>query len=652
MTWRAFILGLLIVVFMCWADVWAGLSRGYGWTTEGHFPEACAFLLVVLTLVINVVIKLVRRTAGLRQSELMLIWCMLIIAAVFPTTGLFRLWLPAVGGPAYFAGRGDIAWKDTSLASAPDTLLLSKNPASFEVRQFYEGGGEEARVPWSRWVVPLTRWLLLFAFFYMAIFFLCGILRKQWVEREHLLFPLARVPLEFTEASSEERLLPAVCYERSFQIGFVGAIVFRLVRAIPVFGGGPTAVAWDLQIPLGDVLQGTPLKEMYMANFPMWWPVIGWAFLVPADVSLSVWFFYLFGRVELQTAAWLGSPLQYGGSWSDLMRWQMAGSYIAFTVGTLYMTRRHLADVARKAVGMGKQVDDSEEPVSYRLAFWGLLVCGIGFIAWTAYYSAGTALSGISRTLLPAVITFLVVMCIQLVHARIVAQSGLYWTWLIWNPPNVLHSLSLGHFYGPVGAVVAHMQRGIMLHNVSLSPAAIHCFRIGEVFNRRRRRFLLPVMMVAVVVAIVVCCITFLDEAYMRGVLNFQDAWGNVGNPQGIFSAAHQVIERPFQMAQPRWLPFGLGIGLTGFVMVMRARFYWWPIHSIGLLAISNWSADRMWLPFLLGWLTKLGLMKFSGGRAVRKARLFFIAFILADASMTVVSTILGALSGGSMNRF
>jgi len=115
-------------------------------------------------------------------------------------------------------------------------------------------------------------------------------------------------------------------------------------------------------------------------------------------------------------------------------------------------------------------------------------------------------------------------------------------------------------------------------------------------------------MIAALVAALAVCSWTFLDEAYNRGVLNFQDGWGSINNPQNVFAAAHNMIERPYRSAQPQWTPFGLGILLTGFVMLMRARFYWWPIHPIGLLAISNWSADRMWVPFLLGWLTKVGL--------------------------------------------
>ena len=86
--------------------------------------------------------------------------------------------------------------------------------------------------------------------------------------------------------------------------------------------------------------------------------------------------------------------------------------------------------------------------------------------------------------------------------------------------------------------------------------------------------------------------------------------------------------------------------------MLMRAAFYWWPIHPIGLLAIANWSAERMWLPFLLGWLTQVLLMRSAGGKMMRRAHFFFIVLILAESSMDVVATIVRACSGGAMAGF
>jgi hypothetical protein len=51
-----------------------------------------------------------------------------------------------------------------------------------------------------------------------------------------------------------------------------------------------------------------------------WSVPIGSACLVPADVSPSIWFFCLFGRLELQTAPWLGWPAHYGGTWGEPMK--------------------------------------------------------------------------------------------------------------------------------------------------------------------------------------------------------------------------------------------------------------------------------------------------------------------------------------------
>ena len=86
--------------------------------------------------------------------------------------------------------------------------------------------------------------------------------------------------------------------------------------------------------------------------------------------------------------------------------------------------------------------------------------------------------------------------------------------------------------------------------------------------------------------------------------------------------------------------------------MVMRTRFYWWPLHPIGLLANSTWWAQSLWFPFLLGWLTKVGIMKLAGGRMLRSARRFFIAFIIVEAFVGGVSALVRAITAGAVPGF
>jgi hypothetical protein len=641
MSLRAFIIGLICVAALCAADPYT-FHKGWGLDTVGHFPPGAVLYLVVLTVGINALIKLIRRRWALRQAELMLVWCMLTVAAVLPSDGLQRWWLPVLVGPAYVSGRPDIPWRDTSLAEAPDSLLLTKDHRSVAAKRFFEGLPEGARIPWRLWLRPISRWVVFILLFYLATLFMCALLRRQWVDAERLQFPLARVPLEFTQEDGGSGLLPAVFGNRAFVGGlvFIGAV--RLVRALPLVFGAPSR--WALNLPFQDVLSGTPLEHLYLQNIEFWFIPLGFAYLVPADVSLSVWFFYLFGSAELQAASWFGSPLHYGGHYGPLLTWQMAGAYMAFTAGALYMARRHMGQVFRKALGRGRDVDDRDEPVGYAFAFWGLAACVACAAGWFVWYGMRVWVAGLMMGTL---------MCIMLVHARIVAQSGLYVTLPMWAAPDILQGLAFGHLFGVKGAVVAQMQQGAMMQGnfALLSPAAINAFRISEVFERHRRR-LLAALVAALLVGFAASTWSYMTHAYTEGSLNFTKYWGPRGNPERVFSVAHQRITRPTQLQEGRFTPFLLGIGLTGTVMFMRARFYWWPIHPIGLMANGGWFADRIWVPFLVGWMIKVFLMKFGSGRLLRQARSFFIAVILGESFLNAASTVARALTGGSMPGF
>jgi len=640
MTWRAFIIGLVAVVAVALLDPYTSFNRNFGWNTQGHLPVAAVLLLVVIGVGMNGAIKLVRRRAALRQPELLLIWCMLIVGCVVPSN-LMRFWFPVMAAPPYLARRPDIGWRDTALKEAPAGLLLTKDPASLAAERYFEGWpAGEGRVPWRLWLVPMGHWAVLMAFFFLATFFLCAMLRRQWVDRERLQFPLARVPMEFTEGSGGRDLLPALFSNGAFLMGLGGAALVWLLRAAPALAGADRI--WHMRVPFQDVLQDTPLAQLYLVNFNFNWVALGLAYLVPGDVSMSVWFFFLFGRLELLTSSWLGSPLHYGGSSSPLMRWQRPGAYVAFTIGSLYLARHHLWDVLRRAFFRRSGAEDSAEPVAYSLAFWGFVVCSLGAVGWLVYYGVGPTL---------AVLVFLLLMCTQFVHARVVAQSGLYRTAPLDRAPALLDSLTMGRLFTPRAAIVTNMQYTSMIggNNSMLGPAAIHAFRISEVFGRRRRRLLLPILIVALTAAMAASSWTCLHQAYSGAALNYSNRWAVVSNPRNSFDMAHLMIRQPGQALNPQWLPFGLGMVLTGFVMFMRARFFWWPVHAIGLLALSDYGMDRMWFSFLLGWLVKAAILKFGTGRMLRQARFFFIGFIIGECSFYGAWSLASFLTAGKV---
>lgn len=640
MTWRAFIIGLLAVVGVCLVDVYSGLVRGYGGLTYTCFPSAPVLALVVLAVLIGPLIRLVRREWALRQSELMLVWCMVIVACAIPGDGLGAFWYSVVAGGPYMARRSDVNWTDDgSLTLVPNALVLSKDPKSVAARQYFEGspGG---RVPWHVWARPLVSWAAFLVPMYLAVFFMCAILRRQWVEVERLMFPLASVPLEFSEGSGEGGLLPRLFSNRAFLAGLVACAAMRLLSSIPLLIGAEQG--WSINVPLADIVQGTPLEPMSLDNFSLSYTAIGFGYLVPADVSLSVWFFFLFSRIELQAAHWLAVPSAEGGSWSKLMRWQQLGANIMFVIGLLYLARRHLWAVVRKALRPSRGTEDGAEPVGHSWAFWGFVLSLAWCVAWHRYF-------GMSALL--AAYTMLLLFCWYVAYARIVAQGGLYIARPMWLLEDVVQSTT-GRLGGS-GAVMVSAHAYMLMYGstIMLAPVAMDSFRISSVFARRKRLFIVA-LTCSILVALIATSYMVLKQAYGMGALNFDFTWATNRVPFYVFDSSQRIIKHPTQSAQPYMGCFSLGFVLTGITMFMRGRFYWWPIHPIGFLACNSYAAQRIWLPFFLGWLTKVGIMRFSGGRMLRAARYFFIAFIVAEAFISGLSTAISAITHGAVPSF
>ncbi|MCD6416639.1 MAG: hypothetical protein J7M08_08085, partial [Planctomycetes bacterium] len=91
---------------------------------------------------------------------------------------------------------------------------------------------------------------------------------------------------------------------------------------------------------------------------------------------------------------------------------------------------------------------------------------------------------------------------------------------------------------------------------------------------------------------------------------------------------------------------FALGAGVMTLLSFMRARFYWWPVHSLGYITSATYSILTFWFSFLLAWGAKVLVMKIGGGAMLRKARQFFMGMIIGEAIAIGVTTVLGLTVG------
>ncbi|NLW49507.1 MAG: hypothetical protein GXY85_01510 [Candidatus Brocadiaceae bacterium] len=640
MSWRAFAIGLLAIVVVCLVEVYSGVVHPYGSITGTTLPAAAVLVLVLLTVGLNPLIGLVRRGWAFRRAELMVVYAMVLCACVVPGDGLGAFWYSVLAGGPYMARRADLHWEDTgSLTVISEDLVLSKDPKSVAALQYFEGT-REGRVPWRMWVRPIVAWSVFYLPMFLAVLLLCAILRRQWVEVERLMFPLARIPLEFTEGSARDGLLPDLFGNRAFLMGLLVSVGFRFLRAVPLFFDAERR--WDLALPLAGIFSGTPFELMNFHDITLNFTAIGFGYLVPADVSLSVWFFFLFSRVELRVAHSLNITSAQGGTYSKLMKWQQLGSNLVFVIGMFYVARRHLWTVLKKALFLSRTDEDASEPVSYFWAFWGFLLAMAFCIGWHMYYDVPLWVAAYGMALL---------FCWFLAYARVTAQGGLYIARPMWWIQETIHSTT-GALTGS-GAVLMTAHENMLMYgsNIMLMPVAMDVFRISDAIGRRKR-LLVPAIMCGFVVAIVVTSYMFLKMAYGVGAVNFAYSWATMNVPRYVFDWSHAIIKQPRQ--QMHFYPgsFAFGFLLTGFIMLMRGRFYWWPIHPIGLLACNSYAAQRIWVPFFLGWLIKTLLMKFSGGQKLRTVRVFFIAYIVSEITLGGLSTAVRMISGGAVPEF
>ena len=257
---------------------------------------------------------------------------------------------------------------------------------------------------------------LLFCFYCIAT-----LLRRQWVERERLIFPIVIIPLEITRDGGTTPLwrnrllwggvaLPVI-------LETMAAIHFTLIPTLPYFPIKPERAGFELD-PAFTTSPWNAIGYTTMAFYPL---VIGLTYLLSLDVSFSCWFFYLFTKVQNVGATAFGFRDPGAGPTLAHMPYiaeQGVGAFVGLALYSLWLARPHLADTWRKAFRGDHSIDDSDEPMSYRAAYLGLF--GSSFLL----VGFGVAL-GLSLRL--SLLFWVLLLLLALTFTRIRAEAGLPW---------------------------------------------------------------------------------------------------------------------------------------------------------------------------------------------------------------------------------
>ena len=153
------------------------------------------FLFFLFTCCIQTGLGLLDTRLALERQELVVVYVMGIVGCSIPTMGLTEYLLPIISGGLYYASPEN-EWAQLIHPYIKPWLVPQDADA---VKFFYEGPPRGYALPWHAWLVPLLTWIPLIITIYFSMIFIMVILRRQWIERERLTFPLVQVPLAMLE---------------------------------------------------------------------------------------------------------------------------------------------------------------------------------------------------------------------------------------------------------------------------------------------------------------------------------------------------------------------------------------------------------------------------------------------------------------------
>jgi hypothetical protein len=403
----------------------------------------------------------------------MTIWMMLIVAVGIPSMGLLQFLPPTLVAPIYFA-TPENDWAEMLHPHIPKWLMVWNAAA---VRDFYEGVGQSDAVPGLAWLKPLLVWMLFAAIFYFTTLCLSTIIRKQWSERERFSFPLIQIPLEVSLEPGHGAILNHFFKNPLLWVGMAPPIVFHLINGLH---------AYFPQVPeiprVYNIHRAFHERPWHTLG---WWPalriviyfsVIGIAALLTLEVSFSLWFFFLFFKLQYIVMNLLGLGISPRVSCSR----QVMGGYIVFVAAVFWTAKEHLADIWRKTFHPKSSVDDSDEPLPYRIA-------SLGFLGGFALLVIFCNMAGIS--LWVATLVLIAIFVTSVVLSWMVVNGGLL---LVQAPffASEYIEIPLGtKVIGPRSLAILGFQRAFLRDwGECMTPNFLHSFRAcGEVGVPRRK---------------------------------------------------------------------------------------------------------------------------------------------------------------------
>jgi len=587
---------------------------------------AALFLFFLLTAFVNPLLSRFFKPLSLQFGDLITAYGMMLVACSIPTMGFGAQLIPIISAVHYYA-TPENRWGELIRPSLPTHLTPTDKEA---IWWFYQGLPEGRGIPWWAWFEPLSWWLPFILAIYLWMIAFMVILRKQWVERERLVFPLTQLPMEMAGATQTG------FYRNGWMwAGFVLPFSFGSLKGLHYYFPTFLDVREAFSIPW--------FREAYRLVFRLSFPMLGFFFLVPTDILFSLWSLNFLAQVVRGILTVFGVQIPSGlgiyGSPYPIYHFLGAGSFFLMVANNLWVARYHFQAVIRKVFCRGG-VDDSDEVLSYRWSIF-LSLSAFLFACWWMR-QAGLAWWASASFLVVAFVIFLGL-------TRIVVESGMAEAVAPTIAPTVMVSAFGTEAFGRKGLVALGLSY-VWCSDIRTFVMAVtaNALKMASSLKGGHRRFF-PALLLGIVASLFSSVFTTLSLGYKVGAIN-TNPWFFVNGPTYPYRYVAEKILNPHGPRFDGMVIALVGAGITALLTSLRRFLVWFPLHPIGFCISTIWLMDELWFTCFISWLLKVSVLRYSGFQGYRRAVPFFLGLILGQFTCNGFWLILDFLTGHTGN--
>ena len=629
---RAVLLGLCFCLAIALGEpygvlVLRGSPLGVDFTTG-----AALFLFFLLSLLFNPLARALTGS-GLRRGELVTIYIMMVVATAIPSWGFTLNLIPLMSGFFYYA-TPENGWVEQILPNLAGWLVPDHPDAAWKL---FEGSPPDEPVPWAAWSRPLLFWSLFIVTIYFVTICLLVMLRKQWMEREKLLFPLAVLPLEMSR-EEQGSLLSPFFKSKLMWFGFLIPATINTINGLHSYYDFLPAINLNMPVSI--------LRESITLNCRPRFEVIGLSYLLSLDVSFGVWFFAFLALLQTGVQRMLGwniGPVQpFSDPASPSVAHLALGALFVLVLTSFWNSRQHFMDILKKSLYGDPTIDDSDEIMPYRTAFWGAI---LGLLLAT-YWLLATGLN-----LLSTAVFLLSSLVIFVGLARIISQTGLaYCRATVCAPVFTVNALGTSQV-GTVGLTSLGLGFAWAADVRILVMASVAIGLKMAAQTRLEPRRLFWAIVLAIVATLIGSAWAIIELAYTYGGINLT-GWQFSGLPN---FAGNWIIYNMNNPQPPHLWHLGFtggGALLMGLLTWVKGRFVGFPIHPIGMTLGLTHPIYHAWFSVFVAWLIKAFILKYGGARLYLLLRPFFLGIVLGGFASAGIWLVIDYFTGMTGNVF